>query len=97
MDNIPESLRRRFTEIFGLPEEIMLNLPLLMMVGRDLVIIENHQGLQEYLPELIELKTSRGSWSFAGSKMEIMSIDQELVKIRGQIKEIRFNLGDEQP
>lgn len=94
MKNVSESLKKKFTAVFELPEEILLNLPLVMMVGTELLIVENHQGLKEYAPDLIELKTGKGRWSFQGHDLEIITIDQNLIKIRGKIEGIQIYAED---
>ena len=41
-------LRKNMTEALELPKEIMLGLPLISLLGREEVTIENYKGILEY-------------------------------------------------
>ena len=44
-------------EKLDLPKEVVLDLPLVSMVGQDEVTVENHKGLLEYSAETIRIAT----------------------------------------
>ncbi|MBR4114266.1 MAG: sporulation protein YqfC, partial [Anaerotignum sp.] len=46
-------LRKNVTEALELPKEIMLNLPLISLIGREEVTIENYKGILEYGEETV--------------------------------------------
>ena len=53
-------LRKNMTEALELPKEIMLNLPLISLVGREEVTIENYRGILEYSEEVVRIGTTAG-------------------------------------
>ena len=44
---------------FGLPGEVLLDLPRLVMLGNNRMVVENHRGLLEYTEETVRIKTAQ--------------------------------------
>ena len=75
----------RLGDLFELPQEIVLNLPQIALVGNDYFRIENHRGIIEYRPDLIRINTSRGEVAVRGQKLQIRVIITEEIIISGKI------------
>jgi sporulation protein YqfC len=82
----------RLGDLLELPQEIMLNLPQVSLVGNDYFRIENHRGIIEYRPDLIRINTSKGEVAVRGQKLQIRVIITEEIIISGKI--IAFELTD---
>jgi sporulation protein YqfC len=70
---------------FDLPPEVMLNVPLIMMVGGRSLILENHRGILEYSRERIRIRLRKGELTILGRNMLIQSISDEELQIKGEI------------
>lgn len=90
-------LGERFTDrlinTFGLPPEVMLRLPLIMMVGGKSFILENHKGILEYSRERIRIRLLKGELTLLGRDLVIRSISQEEIQIQGEILGITLGEG----
>ena len=42
-----KNIKRNFAEALEIPEEIVLNLPLITMTGRERLVVENYKGVIE--------------------------------------------------
>lgn len=80
-----EWFHHRLMTTFNIPPEVMLNLPLMMMVGGRSLILENHRGILEYSRERIRIRLVKGELTLTGRNMLIQSISDEELQIKGEI------------
>lgn len=85
----------RFNDAFGLPPEVMLNLPMIMMVGGKSLILENHQGILEYSRERIRIRLLHGELVLQGLNLVIQSISNDEIQIKGEIADLNLINGGE--
>lgn len=90
-----EGLRQFVARFFELPEDLLLDLPRLTMVGDLQVLIENHRGIREFRPDRLVVVTSRGQLVVTGQDLVVGAIDRESVVVTGKIRQIGF--GGDQP
>ena len=83
-------LRKNMTEAFELPKEIMLNLPLITLIGREEVTIENYKGILEYSEETVRIGTAAGVLRITGRELCLKQLSAECMVVTGKIEEIRF-------
>ena len=83
-------IRKNMTEAFELPKEIMLNLPLITLIGREEVTIENYKGILEYSEENVRIGTAAGVLRIAGRELCLKQLSAECMVVTGKIEEIRF-------
>ncbi len=91
--SLGERFRERFIDIFGLPAEVMLKLPIVMMVGGKSLILENHRGILEYSRERIRIRLVNGEVTITGYNLVIQSISNEEIQIKGEITGLSLNEG----
>lgn len=48
-------LRKRMAEVLDLPEDIVLDVPKLTLIGNETMLIEEHSGIYEYSDDIIRL------------------------------------------
>ena len=82
--------RKHMTETLELPKEIMLNLPLISLIGQDEVTIENYKGILEYGEEKVRLGTAAGTLQIQGRKLCLKQLSAECMVVTGRIEELRF-------
>ena len=83
-------LRKNVTEALELPKEIMLNLPLISLVGREEVTIENYKGILEYGEELVRIGTAAGVLRLTGSGLCLKQLSAECMVVTGRIEKLSF-------
>lgn len=86
------NLKASITSMLDLPKEIMLNLPLLTIIGTDEVMIENYKGVIEYSAEKIRIKTTCGTLKLEGKRLILKEITSENISITGKILKYEYIL-----
>ena len=82
--------RKHVTETLDLPKEIMLNLPLISLVGQEEVTIENYKGILEYGEEIVRIGTAAGTLQISGKKLCLKQLSAECMVVTGWVEELRF-------
>lgn len=85
-----ERFGRGIADLFEIPEDIVLNVPRITVIGNLQMIIENHRGLIEYSPTLIRVGTSNGQLTITGAELAVGSVFSEDLSVMGRFAEIRF-------
>ncbi len=84
------TLKEKVAEIFELPKEIVLNMPKLVMLGNNSLIIENYKGIIEYGDCRIRVNTCTGMIRITGDKLVIKEITSEDILVSGKISSLEF-------
>ena len=85
-------LRRQVTDLFDLPAEVMLDLPLVSLIGLERMQIENHRGIIEYTATRIRVNTTAGVIRIEGEGLLVHDIGTDAICIDGTIRTISFVL-----
>ena len=83
-------LRKNMTEALVLPKEIMLNLPLISLVGREEVTIENYRGILEYSEEVVRIGTTAGILCLKGNGLCLKQLSAECMVVTGKVESLAF-------
>ena len=83
-------LRKNVTEALELPKEILLNLPLISLIGREEVTIENYKGILEYGEETVRIGTAAGILRLRGRGLCLKQLSAECMVVTGQIEGLEF-------
>ena len=73
-------------EKLDLPKEVVLDLPLVSMVGQ----VENHKGLLEYSAETIRIATGAGRLLLTGEGLELKQMSAACIVVKGRIFRLEF-------
>ena len=84
------SFKTQFSDVFELPEEILLDAPLIMLVGKRKIYLENHKGIALYQKDLIKVRVKSGILIIKGDKLKIEEIESENIYIQGKINELAY-------
>jgi sporulation protein YqfC len=87
-------LKKQFMEIFDLSPEIVLDLPLVMMVGRQRLFLENHKGVTHYHKNEIRIKFQDGLLLLKGEDLIVNEINSDSLSISGQLSGIYYETGN---
>ena len=80
----------KLADIVNISEDIILDTFLIRMLGSREIIIENHKGILQYSDKVVKLKASPENIEVYGDKLELSSISDDIVCIRGTIKKTEF-------
>ena len=80
----------KITEAFELPKEVVMNLPLITMIGAEDLTIENYKGVIEYSEERIRINTTAGIIKVDGRRLLLKQITTDNIGIKGNISKIEF-------
>lgn len=83
-------IKRNFTETLKLPREVMLDLPLISLTGREEIMIENFKGILEYGDDRIRINTKCGVIRITGKNLVLGQITSECLNIKGVLSSIEF-------
>jgi sporulation protein YqfC len=88
-----EGLRAFVARFFELPEDLLLDLPRLTLVGDVQLLVENHRGIRAFRPERVVIVTARGPLVVEGDELVIGAVDPESVVVTGRIARIAYGGG----
>lgn len=82
-------LRQKAAEKTEIPKGIILDLPLITMVGNKETTVENFKGILEYTDDIVRVKTSIGILLIEGKKLFLKQVTSEIINISGTIESVR--------
>ena len=77
-------------EALELPKEIMLGLPLISLLGRGEVTVENYKGILEYDEETVRIGTAAGVLRLSGKGLCLKQLTAECLVITGALEGLEF-------
>lgn len=88
--DLQRKFKQKFSDFFEIPNDIMLDLPKIILVGTLQVFIENHRGIMEYTTEKIRVKVGEGEVGIIGSNLILRNIKSDEICVEGKIKSLSF-------
>lgn len=85
-----ESILTRLASVANLPGEPIPGLPLVELLGKQRVLIENHYGVIQYCPNEIVIRVSYGSLIICGCGLRLSTMTKQQLIITGQIQQIQL-------
>ncbi len=82
--------RQWITKRMDLPEDVMMDLPRITMVGQLHIYIENHNGLLSFSDKEVRLLLKKGQLLIKGNKFVIKTILPEEILIQGKIQKVTY-------
>lgn len=87
-----KGLKYSVTQSLELPKEIMLNLPLLTILGTDEARLENYKNIIEFSDEKIRINTNCGILKLEGKNLIISEITSNDICITGKLLKYEFSV-----
>ena len=85
-----EQLKKWIIQRMDLPEDTMLDLPRITMVGQLHIYIENHRGVLRFSSSECRLLLQHGQLLIEGKQFVIKTILPEEILLEGEITQVRF-------
>jgi sporulation protein YqfC len=83
-------LLSKLTDAFELPQEVVLNLPRLILTGNTSLFIENYKSVLTFEPDAISIITTSGVLAIKGDDLSIKGITLENCLVEGTIKSLEY-------
>lgn len=93
MPQVGRKLRRWTARLLDLPEDVVLDLPRVTLIGRMRLMVENHTGVLHFSSRRLRLSTVRGALEIDGRDLVIRTIGAAEVIVEGEIDGVRFQEG----
>ncbi|HEY9577076.1 MAG TPA: sporulation protein YqfC [Pseudobacillus sp.] len=88
--NWGEQMRSWLTKSLNLPEDVMMDLPRITMIGQLHIYIENHRGLLAFSDKEVRLMLTKGQLLIKGQSFTIKTILPEEILIEGKIEKLVY-------
>ncbi|MBP3038911.1 sporulation protein YqfC [Bacillaceae bacterium Marseille-Q3522] len=83
-------IRSWLTKSMELPQDVMMDLPRITMVGQLHIYIENHRGLLAFSDNEVRLLLKQGQLLIKGKTFVIKTILPEEILVEGKIEQVTF-------
>ena len=88
--NTEKRITSTLTSALELPKEVIMNLPLVTLIGSEDMTIENFKGILEYSEERVRINTTAGIVLIEGKKLMLKQVTSDNIGIAGIIAKIEF-------
>jgi len=83
---------QRLAGMLEIPQDIVLDLPRITMLGNRQLLVENHKGIIEYTPSLVRIKLNQGELLVGGSNLTLCNLQLEQILVEGTVGEIKYDI-----
>ena len=84
------SLKRKLLGSFDFPDDITVGASKIIIIGESEICLENYKGILEYCHDVIRVKLEDKIVSIIGCNLEICTVTDEDLQIKGEIKQLCF-------
>ena len=86
-------IRKRIAEGLEIPEEALMDLPVITLRGRDRLTIENGRRILIFSDSFLKIGTRTGALSIEGEALELECIKKGYMSLKGRISAIFYERG----
>ncbi|MEH7443112.1 sporulation protein YqfC [Heyndrickxia sp. MSNUG] len=83
-------VRKWMTQKMDLPQDVMMDLPRITMIGQVHIYIENHRGLLAFSDGEVRLLIKNGQLLVKGKAFVIRTILPEEILLEGKIDQVQY-------
>ena len=81
---------QKLAGLLEIPQDIVLDLPRITMLGNKQVLVENHKGIMEYTPDLVRIKLNQGELIVGGTGLTLGNLQMEQILVEGTVKDVKY-------
>lgn len=85
-----EYKKRKAAQLSKLPEDVVLGMPNVEILGHSEMRIENYRGLIEYTDQLVRVQTKIGQIRITGKHLKVDSYTNDDMLVTGEIQNIEY-------
>lgn len=82
---------QRLAGLLEIPQDIILDLPRITMLGNKQLLVENHKGIIEYTPAVVRINLNQGELIIRGQNMVLGNLQTEQILVEGTVEEIKYD------
>ena len=90
MENKINRGKEILVEKLDLPKDVLLDVPKIIVIGRNEVTIENHKGIMIFERDKIKINTNMSPVEIKGHDFEILYIAASTITIKGYFDSIEY-------
>ncbi|GAE26974.1 hypothetical protein JCM9140_3084 [Halalkalibacter wakoensis JCM 9140] len=90
MKKMRQQMKNWMTKQLQLPEDVMMDLPRITMIGQLHIYIENHRGVLRFSNQELRLLLKQGQLLIKGDHFVIKTILPEELLLEGRIDQVLF-------
>ncbi len=75
-----------------IPQDIVMDLPRITMLGNKQLLVENHKGIIEYTPSLVRIKLNHGELFIIGEMLILGNLQAEQILVEGVVREVKYDI-----
>ena len=76
-----------------MPKDVVFVVPVITILGRNEICIENYRGIIEYTEQLVRVQTKSGQIRLTGKRLKIEYYTNDEMKITGYLESLEFTEG----
>lgn len=85
-------ISEKVADAWGVPKDVIMNIPRLTISGDKEIYIENHKGILEYTDSVIRVSTAMGIVKVCGKNLVIDRIRLEDIVISGSFAKVEYEI-----
>lgn len=78
--------------LLEIPQDIVLDLPRITMLGNKQILIENHKGIIEYTPSLVRISLNQAELIICGTELILGNLQLEQILVEGIVSEVKYEV-----
>jgi sporulation protein YqfC len=78
--------------LLEIPQDIVLDLPRITMLGNKQILIENHKGIIEYTPSLVRISLNQAELIIYGTELILGNLQLEQILVEGIVSEVKYEV-----
>ncbi|SDW14394.1 sporulation protein YqfC [Marininema mesophilum] len=90
MRKIGSRVRKFASDLLDIPQDVMTDVPRILIIGPYRVHVENHHGVEKFSDGEIRLRTARGVLQIIGAQLKIQAIYSHDIWIDGTVSEVKY-------
>ncbi|MFA6940075.1 MAG: sporulation protein YqfC [Clostridiaceae bacterium] len=80
----------RLSKSLDIPEDVVINIPKITIVGNNEISIENHQGVRYFQQDVIKINSKIGEIILEGDKINIIYMSKTTIVLNGNFTGISY-------
>ncbi|RFU65753.1 sporulation protein YqfC [Peribacillus glennii] len=85
-----QNIKNLLVKTMDLPQDVMMDLPRITLIGQLHIYIENHRGLLTFTDTEVRLMLKKGQLLIKGNEFVIKTILPEEIMLQGRIDQVYF-------
>lgn len=87
-----QRLQKKLANLLEIPDDIVLDLPRITLLGNMQMLVENHKGIIEYTSERVRIRLNRKELLIDGNRLSLGNLQAEELIIEGEITRLCFEM-----